>query len=260
MPISSTSDLIITADDLGASESTNQAIVTSLERGYVTQASMMVNLNTFEDAVARARAAGRERQIGLHLNLTFGRPLTDSMAHCDHFCANGWFRPPPLEHGFLPLSTRDRAALAAETRAQFCLLRDHGFPVPYLDSHHHVHMQLNLLGTILPIAREFGVRRVRAPGRSGFAYGRLLPVKQVAGRMVIAAHGFKSPRFLGDLDEALQTLRRHGRPAGPIAIMTHPGLGADGEIIDGAPHARLVDRLRALQPFLGADLHWGDAA
>lgn len=258
VPTPSTPDLIITADDLGASESTSRAIVTSMERGYVTQASMMVNLSTFEDAVVRVRAVGRERQIGLHLNLTSGRPLTDAIAHCDHFCNDGWFRSPPLEHGFLPLSARDRAALAAETRAQFGLLRDHGFPVLHFDSHHHVHLQLNMLGIILPIIREFGVRRVRAPGRSGFAYGRLLPVKQVVGRMLLAAHGFRCAQFLGDAEEALQTFRRRGRPVGSIEIMTHPDLRADGVIIDGARHDRLVARLRSLQPFLGADLNLSD--
>ncbi|HEY5219353.1 MAG TPA: ChbG/HpnK family deacetylase [Gemmatimonadaceae bacterium] len=247
-------DLIVTADDFGMSQSRNRAIFESLGNRHVTHASMIVNLAAFEPAVKLARSGGFEDRIGLHLNLTQGRPLTKAMTACPRFCAEGRFRFPMPGRGIWPLSRRERAAVAEETRAQMSLLRDAGFPITYLDSHHHVHLELNLAPIILPIVREFGVPRMRSPGYSGLTYGMLLGTKEVLGRRYLELHRFLHTRFFGDIALARTLVAQRGRDALPIEVMTHPNLNGEGVVVDGSDEDRLVDRLLTLRPYFESSI------
>src|ERR1700742_389850 len=87
------STLIINADDFGLSSVVNRAILASMEEGLVTSTSMMANMPGFDHAIGLARVhaklAGR---IGIHLNLTQGRPLSEPILDCPQFCdASGEF-------------------------------------------------------------------------------------------------------------------------------------------------------------------------
>src|SRR5258708_38522039 len=90
---SSAGRLIITADDFGLDRPSNEAIISALVRGWVTHASLLVNLGHADDACALARAERVEARIGAHLNLSEGEPLTAALGPCDAFCADGQIRP-----------------------------------------------------------------------------------------------------------------------------------------------------------------------
>jgi predicted glycoside hydrolase/deacetylase ChbG (UPF0249 family) len=85
--------LIITADDFGLDPSSNEAIVESLVRGWVTHASLLVNLGHADDAASLARGAQVNGRIGVHLNFSEGEPLTPALLDCQAFCARGQFLP-----------------------------------------------------------------------------------------------------------------------------------------------------------------------
>lgn len=250
MPSSLLPNLIVTADDLGCSLETNLAIVQALRDGYITHASMIVNLGEFDDARTRVLAEGLGDRIGLHLNFTDGPPLTDEMANCSRFCRDGAFRFPLQGRGFWPLSSAERRAVAAETRAQLARLRDAGFPISHLDSHHHVHMEPNLAGSILAIAEDAGIARVRMPKSPDPGYGLVhrlkdwLFIRQVARRRSMLVN------HLGDLDDALRYFEQGGKAEPPMAILTHPTLNAAGTIIDGGDHNYLRDRMLRLRPHM----------
>jgi predicted glycoside hydrolase/deacetylase ChbG (UPF0249 family) len=242
--------LIVTADDLGSSRAANLAIVQGLRDGHITHASMIVNMDAFGDACDRVLALGLTDRIGLHLNFTDGPPLTVEMERCRRFCVDGHFRFPMQGRGAWPLSAAERRAVAAETRVQLARLREAGCAVTYLDSHHHVHMQPNLAGTILAIAEEAGITRVRPPRFPDPTQGRLHRLKDVIFRRQLAAHQFPDVSHLGDLDEALLYFQRGGTADPPMAILTHPSLDAAGTVVDGGERAPLSDRLRRLRPHL----------
>src|SRR5438477_571510 len=67
--------LIVTADDFGLTDRINEAIGSAHRHGIVTTASLMVTGGGFESAVNIARnLPGLD--LGLHLNLTEGRPIS----------------------------------------------------------------------------------------------------------------------------------------------------------------------------------------
>ncbi len=245
-------DLIVTADDLGSSREINRAIAQGLRDGYLTHASMMVNLGEFEDARSRLAGNGFANRIGLHLNLTDGPPLTRDIAHCPRFCCDGAFRFPPQGRGLWPLSRAERRAVAAEVRAQLDRLRDAGFPVTHLDSHHHVHMEPNLARVILPIAQAAGIARVRPPKFADPSQGRLHRLKDALYRRQAARGRFRRELHLGDLDDAQWYFAHGGRPAPPMAILTHPVFDAAGAVAEGGERELLRDRLLRLRPYMSS--------
>ena len=69
--------LIVTADDLGLTRRVNEAIEKAHREGIVTTASLMVNGAAFDSAAGILRQ-NPNLDVGLHLNLTEGRP---ALAH-----------------------------------------------------------------------------------------------------------------------------------------------------------------------------------
>lgn len=218
--------LIVNADDLGVCAARDAGILAAFAAGAVTSASLLVNAPRAAEAARQALAAGLP--LGLHLNLSEGRP-----------CANG---------GTLAGSDGDflgrhglRAALAAgavahgdlarEIRAQFdAFIALTGELPGHVDGHQHCHVEAPVCAVLATIMNEeYGVRRVRLPHEYGIeaaaASGRLdadgdldLPFQLAVAnsaeraRTVFAAAGIRSTdAFLG------QTLMGHRLQAAAIA-------------------------------------------
>jgi predicted glycoside hydrolase/deacetylase ChbG (UPF0249 family) len=151
--------LIVNADDFGISPAVSTGIIEAAETGSVSSASMIVNLDGFDDAVARAKSFGG-LPLGLHLNIVSGRPLTRAPSLTDK---SGFFV------GLGPLIWRatvgliNASELAAECVAQLERMAALGLPATHLDSHRHVHMHPALFSAIVDAAASRGVRIVRLP-------------------------------------------------------------------------------------------------
>src|SRR5438128_5261666 len=69
--------LIVNADDLGRSVGVDRGIVRAHREGIVTSATLMTNTSDAAHAGAVARA-DPSLDVGVHLVLTFARPLSES--------------------------------------------------------------------------------------------------------------------------------------------------------------------------------------
>ena len=67
--------LIIEADDFGLSKSITDGIVDGINGGYITSTNIMANMPFAEYAVEKA-VENNIKSVGLHFNLTVGKPLT----------------------------------------------------------------------------------------------------------------------------------------------------------------------------------------
>ena len=235
--------LVINADDLGLTEGVTRGILEAHEAGVVTSASMMVNTPGFDDAV-RCVAGHPALSVGLHLNLTVGRPVADPATVASL-----------LDSGtgqFLSLGRLIRRALSRrvasehvlrECEAQVRRLRASGVGVTHLDSHRHVHALPGLLQPVVLAAREAGIRVLRRPveplglhpWRVGATTkkaamlaswrGDLFP-KELAGADHFRGLSCRSGRqFEADLRETLDEL-----PSGTTELIVHPGY-ADSELL-----------------------------
>ena len=152
--------LIVNADDYGLSRGVTTGIIEAAESGVVTSASMMVNLPGFTDAVARA-ISRPSLSLGLHFNLTAGKPLTSAPSLTRR--ATGEFYPLPILLTRASLGRINASDVERECAAQLDRMGEVGISPTHLDSHRHVHVHSALWPAVLAAATSRGVSNVRVP-------------------------------------------------------------------------------------------------
>lgn len=124
--------LIVNADDFGFTRGVNFGIIEGHEHGVITSTTALVNMPAIEHAAQLAKDHPH-LGIGLHLNLTLGKPLTSGPTLIQ---ANGDFVD-KNQRFILPLAV-DEAEI--ELRAQLARFDELFGSLPsHLDSHHSIH-------------------------------------------------------------------------------------------------------------------------
>ena len=156
--------IIVNADDYGFDENRTKAILQAYNEGWISTTTAMVNMPWFEKSLELAKGSRLFDNIGLHLNLTEGTPLTESIKKSPSFCDengqfNAVFHRSKKDRLFLPKFERD--AVKEEATAQFEKYCCSGLTSFHLDSHHHSHTDWSVADIVLPLAQKFGFKRVR---------------------------------------------------------------------------------------------------
>lgn len=222
--------LIINADDYGYYPWVSAGILDTLRAGTVTATGVLANGPDFA-AAAEALRALPEVDTGVHLNATWGLPLTDALPRS---CLRPDGTLPAkgalvgmLLNGRLPL-----AALHVEWRAQVQRCVAAGLQPRFLNSHEHVHQWPSLRGLVQQLAAEFGIVHVRcsaaAPGPGGGLGGRARSAALLTLGLV-GPRPLPAPRLLGlgasgRLDLRLVERIVTGlRGDGVYELLCHPG-------------------------------------
>lgn len=172
--------LIVTADDFGASREVNDAVERAHRHGILSAASLMVGAPAFDDAVARAKAMPGLR-VGLHLVLVEGKPVLPVRDVPDLVDANGDFRTDMARAGaamfFLPAVKRQ---LRAEIEAQFARFAATGLAFDHVNSHKHFHLHPTIAAMMVEAAARYGVKGARVPLEPQDVLARIEPRKSSA--------------------------------------------------------------------------------
>ena len=127
-----TRKIIVNADDLGLSKRVNDAIFQAFAQGLISSATIMANMPAFKEAARLVRQFRLQRKIGLHLNLTSGKPLTDDIASCLRFCDEcGCWLP---RRRIFRLSEKEILMLEAEIDAQIMACKREGIEPTHMAS------------------------------------------------------------------------------------------------------------------------------
>jgi predicted glycoside hydrolase/deacetylase ChbG (UPF0249 family) len=251
MPSTTPSTVIITADDLGIDRASTDAIIEALARGWVTHASLLVNLGHADDACAQARARGLDARIGVHLNFSEGEPLTGPIRDCDTFCAGGQFLHVEQFPRYRRLNAEEKALVAAEVHAQLAAAFDRGITVSHLDSHNDVHIAPSIARIVAYVACELRIPRVRISRNCGLRQGVLRRVHHRTYNAWLTRRGLRGVRYYGTVDDMVWLGRRGDLDRQTsVEVMTHPRRGSDGEILDVPSMEPLANRLKRLRPYL----------
>jgi len=156
--------LIISADDFGCNSNINVAISDSFNRNLCTNTSLIVNMPLTEEAVEIAYRNKFEHKVGLHINLTEGRPLTDSIRRLNLFCDeegnfNAAFHTNTLTR--LYLNTKIIGIIREEINEQLEKYIKYKFELLHLDSHHHIHTDYAIFKAIKPLIKKYNVKSMR---------------------------------------------------------------------------------------------------
>lgn len=154
--------ILINADDFGLINEVNRAIVELLRSGRIQRTTLMVNMPAAKEACKTAMENGLLSQVGLHINLTEGNPLTEDIKNT-RFCQYGAFCREVVETGTrLHISSSEKRAVRKEVQAQFEKFKElTGHYPKHVDSHRHVHNYLPFLFIIIKIAKRFQVDSMR---------------------------------------------------------------------------------------------------
>ena len=220
----------VNADDFGKDENATKAIVESFAKGYINQTTLMTNMPWADKAVELARKNGFADKVGLHLNLTEGRPLTEAMAGCNVFCnESGEFRG---RHSTREEVAREevRTVLLSEIEAQIVRYLDYGLKLGHCDGHHHVQTRLHIAKVLMPILAQYGFRSIRRPNNIYLGNGPHIRsrIHQVAFAHLAKKCGLSVTDYFSGWVGGLERIVN----SRTLEIMVHPRYDHDGILSD----------------------------
>ncbi|MFN0051182.1 MAG: carbohydrate deacetylase [Planctomycetales bacterium] len=262
--------VVLHADDLGMNRAVNRGILAAFTDGLLTSTSILTNapgcseaLRSWTDLLAMQRrqilpsSAARRRlgddglrpfDLGVHLNLTQGRPLTRKRFPQALLDARGRF---PGAGGLLwrllRVGREHRSAIQAELCAQIERVLDYGLAPTHLNGHQYVEM-MPIVSEIIPeLLEKYSIGSVRIACESSLArttlIHRLQPAvwglahvkrhfarrfsHQIRSRLVRgipprAPDTFFGTAHAGRIDLRLMALFLDRSPAGLTEIGLHP--------------------------------------
>ena len=183
---------ILCADDFALTDGVTAGVLALAEAGRLSATSAIV---TTAHWPAHARLALRFRSrlaIGLHLNLTFDRPLGPMTV----LAPDG--NLPPLSRLIRLAATAaiDRGEIAAEITRQLERFESEiGFPPDFFDGHHHVHVLPVVRHAVLDVLQRrasTGRMLVRDPADSPLKIVRRRVASGKALSVAVLAFGFRA--------------------------------------------------------------------
>jgi hypothetical protein len=228
--------LIVTADDYNTDPERNRGILETVSKGIVTSVSVLANLPWEENAVTELKAACGPR-IGIHLNLTRGKPLCSGLKTLTDEA--GIFFPKRTAWRKALLGMFDLQETEKELAAQIEHLMTAGIVPDHTDGNNHIHVFPGIAPVVARLANRYGIRTVRLPLEAfsflrqygqpnalkkyfiGLLAKRARPVFKSRGLCFtdyFAGIQFPAVANTASLRSFLQTL-----PHGATEIMCHPG-------------------------------------
>jgi len=199
--------LIVNADDFGLTPGVCGGILSAHRHGIVTSTTLLATAAIDDELLAALRDSGLG--VGIHVNLTLGRPLSGGASLVD---GDGRFVR-AARHAAARADARDveREVNAQIEKFAYLMRRE----PTHLDTHHHVGLLAPVSEIVLEAARRLGVA-VRS--QDATARARAL----TAGlRTPDHFFGESGPGAYWSLARTLAHLR--GLPAGVSEFMSHPG-------------------------------------
>lgn len=224
--------IIVNADDFGMNAETNRAIVEAFERGVISSTTLMANMPGFEEACELARRHQLCGRIGVHLNLTEGRPISGPIKRVSLFCdANGEFRP---RRTLFHLSSEEAQAVDAEFSAQIDACIERGIRPTHLDSHQHVHTEWAIGAVAIIVARRYGIGAIRLSRNCGPGIGMLSRVYKLAYNSRLKLHGLAKTRYFGSARDVIPLL---ASTQDDVEIMVHLTSASTSSVLDNGAGA-----------------------
>jgi len=152
--------LITNSDDFGLTNSITDAIVVTHLNGIMTSATMMANMQGFEYAVKMAKEVPN-LGIGIHFNLTEGKPLTEISKIPDLIDAQGNFKSNAVQRKNLLFGKHKLAQIELELKNQLENLLDNQIKPTHFDSHHHITGVPLAFKASAKIAKSYNINKAR---------------------------------------------------------------------------------------------------
>lgn len=196
--------IIINADDYGLTIGCSQGIIKAMQQGIITSTTVMINMPEAMASIDLLKA-NKITHIGLHLNLTYGKPLSTPDKVLSLIDERGYFK---RLDGILSEGNLDE--INYELSLQVAAFLKTGLTLTHIDSHHHMHMRPKLQKLCVEIARGLNV-----------------PIRKITNPLekydILTTDEFYASFYKDSL--SIETIKNiiENAPEGISEIMTHPG-------------------------------------
>jgi chitin disaccharide deacetylase len=163
--------LIVNADDYNTDSERNRGILQAVQDGMVTSVTVIANLHG-EDGELAALQRVMGARIGIHLNLTRGRPLIPGLKTLTDQA--GLFYEKRTAWRKALLSTLDMKEVEEEFTAQIERLRASGIAPDHIDGNNHIHVFPGIAQVTASLAKRYGISRIRLPLETFSGWQQLL--------------------------------------------------------------------------------------
>ena len=243
--------LIINSDNFGRSESVNRAIIKSFEAGLCSSTTLMATMPGFEEACSLAHDHGLRKQIGLHIVLRDGSPLTDGLKKFPRFCDRDGRLAPESSPPVFALDASERRALAEEIRAQIARCRTNGIPLSHLDSHYHLHNLWPILGVVIAVAHSEHVPYVRLARNWGPGSTLRKRAYKAAVNRKLRRACLSRTKYFGTIEDFIFRKEKRGsiEERSSFEVMIHPVFHGKGFVVDAGEDEPLENRIKDVETF-----------
>ena len=222
--------IIINADDFGISKDVNYAIMAAMDSNLCMDTTLLVNSEYSKHAVELAILNKRKNNVGIHLNLTQGSPVTLRIRKESRFCnSDGLFHYKKIKR-IVRLTNSEKDAVYEEISTQIQLCRTYGIPISHADSHNHIHEEPGMLCILIDILKKEDIPFLRLTNNIGQtsvinkfyrnSYNSILNFSKLAGT-----------DYFGSLSN-LHNYKQPFKENSIIELMIHPGLILGNEVFD----------------------------
>ena len=217
--------LWVNADDFGFTKSCSDAIFECFKKGYITTTTACANGEFFDYAIRLIKNTPYEDKIGLHINLTEGKPLTENIKHNNRICDNNGnfiLFPKPYSR----LSKKEKEDIYNEMQAQVDALKAKGIKINHLDSHHHIHNSFRILPIVIELAINNDIKHIRLLRNAGDISLMKKIYKYLLNKKI---RKYSYSKYMGGLDD-LEYVKNSGEYI--FELMIHPDFDYNGNLID----------------------------
>jgi len=266
--------IIITGDDYGLCASVNQAIEECMAAGSMSATCVMTNMALYADA-ARLRRKFPNRSIGIHWNITQGRPVLSPEQVPTLVDERGMFAPDLRRRWFR--RQVNGAEIRAELAAQYDRFRAVAGAADFWNTHQNVHVFPGLFQLFVDAAEQLKIaamrshRRFTVPKNGSVArYLMTHPNYWLKGRLIArwsaaaAASGMRMPdgrvylpghkpemALLGEFAERLPWKKIHHG----IEWVVHPATSGEDKLLGALTESRRREYELLSAPGLAAQIN-----
>lgn len=232
--------IIVNADDYGYFNCVSNGIIEAAKRGIVTATGILANNDI--STLASSLINTKELDAGVHLNLTYGSPISKEMSNAV-MRWNGHF--PPL-FTMAPAIMRKIVKvefIEKEFRAQIEKCLENNLELLFLNSHEHIHMLPMIYPLTIKLANEYSIPFVRHSNSEWI--GKLNPGSLLRNTIFSMLNVLnapkklaKTPQLIGMTESGQLSInyfkKRFTRlkPGKVYELMCHPGYFDKEEISD----------------------------
>ncbi len=209
--------LIVNIDDFGLTEKVNESVAECFKFGIVKSTTIMMNQPATDHAIEMIRQ-GLVTNVGLHLTLTSGRPISDPSLVPDLVDADGFFLK---QDKVMVAESLNFEQAYREFKAQYDKAINAGVKLTHIDSHHFAAIFPQYKEAFIAFVNDIGlpVRRIDhvTPGSEGL---------EVATTDAFSSDFYADGVTMANI-QALITEFSAKCPYGTLELMSHTTLAGD---------------------------------